>query len=383
MRSNASFTGKLLVGGTMSYTSRISSLLVLAACSGGGGSTGEAPAITAFTASPDTVVAGVATPVTWTWDYENDPDSPECEILELGMPMTSGGTASVTLSASTTYTLRCSNSAGSDTAVVPVSVALDPAAPVIATLTATPSQLLTNVAGDVVFAWTYAMPPAPSPSCTLDQGIGPVTSGVAKNITLPATTQLVLTCTNSEGSDTENVTITTVAAPVAPNIATFTTNPSTVVASTATNVVFDWTYTGTPTPAPACSIDNGIGATTQGQTKSVNIAANTTYTLTCTNSAGTDTQTAVIVAQAQVAPDIATFTADPATVTGGTDTTVTWAWTYNGTPVPAATCAIDNGVGPMTNGGTSTVNIAATTTYTLTCTNTVSADTATLMITVN
>lgn len=368
----------------MSYPRRHAlGLLLLVGCGSGAGTSGEAPQIASFAASPDTVVAGVGTSVTWTWSYANDPDSPECEILEIGMPMESGGSSTVTLSASTTFTLRCSNAAGADTAVAPVSVALDPVAPQIATLTATPSQLLTNVADDVVFAWTYTTPPAPSPTCTLDHGIGAVTSGVAKSVTLPSTTQLVLTCTNSEGSDTQDVTITTVAAPVAPDIATFTTNPATVVENTATMVAFDWTYTGTPTPAPSCSIDNGIGAITQGQMKSVNIAANTTYTLTCMNSAGTDTQTATINAQAQVAPDIATFTADPAAVDANTDTTITWAWTYNGTPVPAATCDIDNGVGPMTNGGTSTINIAATTTYTLTCTNAVSADTATLMITVN
>lgn len=151
----------------MSYTSRTISLLVLAACGGGGGTTGEAPEITGFAASPDIVVAGVATSVSWTWSYANDPDSPECEILELGVPMDSGGSSSVTLSASTTFTLRCSNSAGSDTAVAPISVALDPVAPMIATLTATPTQLLTDVATDVVFAWTYTTPPAPSPTCKI------------------------------------------------------------------------------------------------------------------------------------------------------------------------------------------------------------------------
>jgi hypothetical protein len=217
----------------------------------------------------------------------------------------------------------------------------------------------------------------------LDHGIGAVTNGVAKNITLPSTTQLVLTCTNSEGTDTENVTISTVAAPVAPVLATFTTNPTTVVENTATMVTFNWTYTGTPTPAPSCSLDNGLGAITQGGMKSVNIAANTTYTLTCTNSAGTDTRTATINAQAQVAPDIATFTADPMTVPANTATAVTWTWTYNGTPVPAATCEIDNGVGAVTSGDTTMVDIAADTLFTLTCTNAVTSDTATLTITVN
>jgi hypothetical protein len=382
MRWNAPFTGKLVAGGTMSHTWRTIAVLGLVACGGGGGVTGDPPQISMFAAAPDTVIAGVATNVTWTWDYANDPDSPECEILELGMPMTSGGSAMVTLSASTTYTLRCTNSAGSDSAVAPVSVALDPVAPSIATLTASPMQILTGTATDVTFAWTYAMPPAPTPTCMLDHGIGAVTSGVAKNLSLQSTTQLVLTCTNSEGTDTKNITITTVAAPVAPDLATFTTTPSTVVANTATNVTFNWTYTGTPTPAPTCTIDNGINTITQGQTKSVNIAANTTYTLTCTNSAGTDTRTATINAQAQVAPDIATFTANPMAVPAGTATAVTWTWTYNGTPVPAATCSIDNNVGAVANGDTTTVNIAADTLFTLTCTNAVTSDTATLTITV-
>jgi hypothetical protein len=368
----------------MSYmrSTRVLFAIALAACSGGGGVTGEAPEITMFSGSPDTIVAGEPAQITWTWSYANEPESPECEIIEIG-PIEMGGTSTVTLAASTTYTLRCTTAAGSDTAVAPISVALDPVAPVIATLTATPMQLLTNVAGDVVFAWTYANPPVPSPNCTLDNGIGAVTNGVAKNITLPGTTQLVLTCTNSEGTDTENVTITTVAAPVAPDLATFTTNPTTVIANTATNVTFNWTYNGTPTPAPTCELDNGLGAITQGQARSLTIAANTTYTLTCTNSAGNDTRTAVVMAQAQVAPDIATFTADPPAVAANTATTVTWAWTFNGTPVPAATCELDNGIGAMTNGGTSTVDIAVDTTYTLTCTNTVDSDTATLTITVN
>lgn len=365
----------------MSHTRAIPFLFLLA-CGGGGGAAGDAPEIASFAASPDTVVAGVATSITWTWSYANDPDSPDCEILEIG-PIEMGGSSTVTLAASTTYTLRCSNAAGADTAVVPIAVALDPVAPSIATLTATPMQLLTGVAEDVTFAWTYTTPPAPSPSCMLDQGIGAVTSGVPKSVTLGATTQLVLTCTNSEGTDTETVTITTVAAPVAPDIATFTTNPATIVADTATDVTFNWTYNGTPTPAAACSIDNGIGAITQGATRNLNLAANTTYTLTCTNSAGTDTLTRTIVVQAQVAPDIATFTADPNTVTANTITTITWDWTYNGTPVPAPACSIDNGVGAMIAGGTSDIDIAVTTTYTLTCTNTAGSDTETLMITVN
>ncbi|MFN0248139.1 MAG: hypothetical protein ACKV2T_14710 [Kofleriaceae bacterium] len=386
MRSNVSFTGKIVVEGHMSHICWMKVLfalaLALAACGGGGGVTGEAPQITMFSGSPDTIVAGEPTQLTWTWGYTNDPDSPECEIIEIG-PIEMGGTSTVTLAASTTYTLRCTNAAGSDTAVAPVTVALDPVAPVIVTLTANPMQLLTNVAGDVVFTWTYANPPAPSPSCTLDNGIGAVTNGVAKNITLPGTTQLELTCTNSEGMDTQTVTITTVAAPVAFDIATFTTNPTTVIANTATNVTFDWTYNGTPTPAPTCSLDNGLGPTTQGQARSVTIAANTTYTLTCTSSAGTDMQTAVVMAQAQVAPDIAMFSADPGAVTANTDTTVTWNWNYNGTPVPAAACELDNGIGAMTNGGTSTVNLAVDTMYTLTCTNTVGSDTAAFAITVN
>ena len=357
-------------------------LVLLAAC-GGGGADGDPPAITGFAATPNQLEASTPTDVTWSWSYSNDPDPvPTCKIDGVG-EMDNGGHSSLTLAASSTYTLRCTNENGTGTAVALVDAVLDPVAPELGTLTATPNSVVTNTASDVTFAWTYTNQPAPAPSCTLDHGIGAVESGVAKSITLAAGTQLTLTCANSAGMATKTVMVNTVAAAVAPVLATFTATPNSVVIGTASTVTWAWTYTGTPTPAPTCSINQGIGAMTSGGTSSLTLAASTTYTLTCTNSAGSNTKTVTVNAAAGVAVDIATFTVDPSTVPANTATTVTWAWTYNGTPNPAATCAINNGIGPKTTGGTSSVNLAADTTYTLTCTNgATQMDTATVNITV-
>lgn len=81
------------------------------------------------------------------------------------------------------------------------------------------------------------------------------------------------------------------------------------------------------------------------------------------------------------APALATFNATPSTVTIGVPTGVTWSWTYSTAPVPAATCTITPGIGGIASGGSATVTLDATTTYTLTCTSV--AGTATRQTTIS
>lgn len=73
---------------------------------------------------------------------------------------------------------------------------------------------------------------------------------------------------------------------------------------------------------------------------------------------------------AATAPLIAAFTATPNTVTAATPTSVTFAWSFSNTPSPAASCSIDQGIGTITSGSARSLTLAATTVYTLTCTNT-------------
>ncbi len=75
-------------------------------------------------------------------------------------------------------------------------------------------------------------------------------------------------------------------------------------------------------------------------------------------------------------PQIVSFSAQPATITPGQNTTLTWS--VSG----AATLSIDNGVGDVTGTSSRTVSPAATATYVLTARNTTGAVTASAVVTV-
>ena len=72
----------------------------------------------------------------------------------------------------------------------------------------------------------------------------------------------------------------------------------------------------------------------------------------------------------EFAPQITSFKASPSQLTAGVATPVTWTWTYLVEPTfPNPTCAIDNGVGTVTNGQMTMVTLTQVTLFTLTCTN--------------
>ncbi len=83
-----------------------------------------------------------------------------------------------------------------------------------------------------------------------------------------------------------------------------------------------------------------------------------------------------------IAPSISTFTSTPDALPEGSARVVSWNWTFADAPSPAVVCSIDNTIGSMVNGGSSTLTLSQQTTYTLTCTNSIGSDTATTVITV-
>ena len=345
-------------------------LIACGACGGGGGNNAVAPELLSFTSSPAMAVIGEPTSVTWSFAYANTPSpQPICSIDGVG-DVDDGAQSTITITTDTTFTLRCTSSAGEATADTTIVAVPAPVAPVLATLVASPSSVVTGTPTDVTFTWTYANTPTPAPDCTLDHGIGSISNGATTSLTLAAATTYTLTCTNAAGSDTKQVPIAVSPVPVAPQLGSFIATPSSVTSGTATNVTWTWAYANSPTPAPSCSIDHGIGTITSGTATSLTLTATTTYTLTCTNSAGTAMrQTSVTVVPMPVAPVLATFAANPATVTVNNPTTVAWSWTYANSPTPAPSCTIDQGVGTVTSGQSTVISIAADTTYTLTCTN--------------
>jgi hypothetical protein len=231
---------------------------------------------------------------------------------------------------------------------------------------ASPSQVSAGFATDITWTWTYQGLPYPDPTCTIDNGIGPMMRGGTSSVTLSEVTTYTLTCSNSAGMGSRPVVVSVPSS--APSILTFTANPATTEIGQATNVTWAWTYTSPPSPAYTCSISPTVGAVTNGQTLPLTQSFGTTYTLSCTNAAGTRTRTVFV--NAASTPAIATFTATPSTVTANTATSVTFAWTYSNAPTPTPTCSIDQGIGTITSGTARLLTLAANTTYTLTCTNT-------------
>jgi hypothetical protein len=111
--------------------------------------------------------------------------------------ITRGMTTTVTLSAVTTFTLTCTNSAGMGQRLLVLSV--PPAAPVISSFTVSPTTFAYNTPTPVTFTWMYSGNPSPTPLCTVD-GVTPLTSGQQLSLTLQQARTFRLKCTNTVGT---------------------------------------------------------------------------------------------------------------------------------------------------------------------------------------
>jgi hypothetical protein len=165
--------------------------------------------------------------------------------------------------------------------------------PTLTSFVPTPASVTPGVPTAITWTWTYLVdPPIPTPTCTIDNGVGQVTSGQMTMVTLTATTTFRLTCANRVGMTARDTVITI--PPAAPNIATFTVTPSPLMPNAATTVTFNWTYVTTPSPPPVCTIDGGIGTATPGMTTSLTLGQARTFRLRCQNTQGTQTRDATV-----------------------------------------------------------------------------------------
>lgn len=200
----------------------------------------------------------------------------------------------------------------------------------------------------------------------IDNGIGPVTSGITVATSpLAADTKYTLTVTATGGA-TATRTI-TVSAFAAPTIASFAAVKPTITKGKPASLVGVFNGTGT--------VDNGVGAIVSNvPTATGNLAASTVFTLTVANEAG-DTVTKTADVTAVDPPTITSFTATSAKVSRNTPAELTAVFS-------GGTGAIDNGVGAVTSGNAvTTANLATSTTFTLTVTN-AAEDAATQQVTV-
>lgn len=325
----------------------------------------EAPSVT-LTALPLTVQVGASSLLTWT---SSDADSCVASGGWNGAKALSGS-QSVTVPATTTYTLACANEAGTTTRSVTVNATPVPPAPT-PTVTLNASPLTVQVGSTSTLAWSSTN----STSCVASNGwTGTKALSGNQVVTVSATTTYTLACGHGTATSTQSVTVNATPVPAVPAPTTTLSAASLAVQTGATT-----TLTWSSTNAIACTASNGwTGAKALSGTEIVTISATTTYTLGCGNGTATSTQSVTVNAiPVPVLPaPTTTLTALPLTVQAGATTTLTWSSTN------ASACVASNGwIGSKALSGNEIVTVSATTTYTLACGN--GTATSTQSVTVN
>jgi len=214
---------------------------------------------------------------------------------------------------------------------------------------------------------------------TVDYGAATLSAPTAPVTTFTAAASsnygFTLTVTNTDGlSASAHVTVTTAAAPTGPQVLFCTANPLTITAGQST--VLEWNTTG----ATSVTIQPGVGTVANSGSVSVSPTASTTYIVTATNSAGSATCSIGVTVNAgggqTLAPVIVQFAANPTTIAAGQSSMLSWQ-VQN-----ATTISISPTLGSVAANGSSGVSPAATTTYTLTASNSLGTATASVTVVV-
>jgi len=235
--------------------------------------------------------------------------------------------------------------------------------PVIDSFAASPGSI--SPGGTSTLSWEVTG----ADTASIDQGVGPVALSGTRPVAPVATTTYTLTATSTAGSATATaaVSVSGGAAGV-PVISYFTADPETVPPGGPSTL--SWSVSN----ADTVTISAGIESVSVGPSGSI-IArpdTTTTFTLTATNAAGGTVATTQVVVGGDGAgggaaglPLINSFAANPGTITAGEASQLSWDVSNADTVMYAW-----NGAKSATSlVGTAQVSPAATTTYTLTATN--------------
>lgn len=204
-------------------------------------------------------------------------------------------------------------------------------------------------------------------SLTLEPGVGDVTGRSSVTVMPAETTAYVLTARNSAGT-TSARTLVTVGKPV---ISSFEAFPGLIYQNG--QATLSWSILGR---VDMLTLEPGIGDVTGKTQFTVSPTQDTVYTLTAVNPAGSDVaQVTVTVAPA---PEIASFTADPAAIKEGGKTMLSW--TISGT---VESLVLEPGIGDVSGQSQVSLSPTKTTTYTLSASNGSGSDEATAVVRVS
>jgi OmpA family/PKD domain len=198
-------------------------------------------------------------------------------------------------------------------------------------------------------------------SVSISNGVGNVATTGSTTVTPAATTTYTLTAVGPSGNVTATTTVTVGPGGTGagnPQIIRFEASPLSIQPGQQSTL--SWTTTG----ATTVSI-SGVGAVTLNGSTTVSPAQTTTYTLSAISSDGkTVTAPVTITVSTGAVPQIVVFVATPSTIDAGSSSKLCWQVTG------ATAISIQPGVGSNLNANDcATVSPTATTTYTLTATN--------------
>ena len=349
----------------------------------------QPPVIIVFNSSPAEIDAGDESVIEW----EVSGTATVTIVPEVGS-VDRVGTARVSPTKDTVYTLTAFNSAGrvARTVSVTVSAAAPPPwqvpppskpqppapapqppmqipqlpspslqKPLISLFTASPATITAGSCSTMNWLVSGAT------SGSISPGVGVVPASGSAQACPGSTTTYTMNASNSAGSVQRTVTI-YVSAPAPPPPATppvinsFIAGPASVTAGSCS------TLSWTTTDATSATVTPGIGAQPVNGSAPACPAGTTTYTLTATNAAGSVTSPVTVTITGAPPPPatppvINSFTANPASVAAGSCSTLSW------TTTDATSATVTPGVGAQPVNGSAPACPAATTTYTLTATN--------------
>ena len=305
-----------------------------------------------FTATPNSISAGQAS--TLAWQVEN---ADTVDISGVGSVNAKAGTAPVSPTQTTTYTLTARGKSGTvnATAVVTVSAAPVNPVPIVVSFSANPASIASGQSSTL--AWQTQGADTVSIS-----SLGSVALNGSSSVSPTQTTTYTLTAVNRAGQTTAAVTVTVGGAPNPqglPMIVGFAANPTQINLGGSSSLI--WQVLN----ATDVTITGGVGKVSLSGSQTVSPVVTTTYTLTATNANGQASATATVNV-IDTTPKILSFTANPTTINKGDSSTLTWS-TQNGVSASIL------GVGPVSLNGSTAVKPAADTTYTLTVTGSTGA----------
>jgi hypothetical protein len=295
----------------------------------------DKPQVLFFIANPSTIQAGQSSTLSW-----RVINATTVNISGIGN-VQAQGSAPVSPTSTTSYTLTATNANGADTQTA--TVVVSGSSVQLNFCYASPTNIVLGESATLNWQATNAT------SVSINNGVGTVGASGTFAVTPTATTTYTFVANGPNGSSQSCSASVTVTTGQVPRIIRFSAVPQTIVAGQSSTLL--WVVEN----ATTVSISNGIGNVSVGATQDVSPTTTTTYTLTATNPAGQ--VTSQVTVNVSAGAKITSFTANP-------------------NPSPAAgaavvlTCVATNATtitmnGTVFNGttATQTVNPQATTTY--------------------